>query len=264
METLSLKKSIDESSQVAAVSLKKLGLSDTKANVILALDVSGSTYSMYMNRSVQDFVVRILGLAKNFHTSDKVPVYVFGDTASKIGVYDINNITSSKILEAYTKDYVGRSTNFTQLFNLIVEQHLKTNGTKVGKRLTKEVGFFTRIYHAIFNIKPEFEIVNSNSAECIPTYVVVMTDGQPSDEYDAIQALIKASYYPIFFQFVAISSDKISFLEKMDSDVKGRLIDNANVFYSKTPNFFPDDVLYKLLLQEYPSYLKEAKKINLI
>ena len=257
MTTISLKKTIEDSSKNAAISLKKIGLSDTKANIILALDVSGSMDYMYGNKSVQDFVLRILGLAKNFNTTAELPVYVFGDTAKKIGVFDINNITETKIKEAYSVNHVGRSTNFTQLFNLITKEYDSKNKSPILK-----VGFFKRIYRAIFNIPSEN--VNLVGNNILPTYVVVMTDGEPSDSSSAIEALVRASNLPIFFQFVAISRNTIPFLEKLDTDVKGRLIDNANVFYSETPNYYSDEVLYNKLLQEFPAYLKEAKLINLI
>ncbi len=96
-----------------------------------------------------------------------------------------------------------------------------------------------------------------------PTYVIFITDGENGDASAARNALINASHNGIFFQFVGIGNQSFNFLRELD-DLKGRLVDNANFFKVPSLSNTNDDDLYKLLLNEFPSWLKLAKNYSLI
>lgn len=97
----------------------------------------------------------------------------------------------------------------------------------------------------------------------LPTYVIFITDGDNGDHAEAERAVREASAAPIFFQFVGIGRESFPFLSKMDT-MSGRVIDNANFFSVSNLGQKSDDELYKLLLTEFPSYVKEARTKGLI
>ena len=71
--------------------------------------------------------------------------------------------------------------------------------------------------------------------------------------------MIESSRLPIFWQFVGITGRFYGVLEKLDT-MEGRYIDNANFFALDDFRSVPNDVLYSRLLNEFPTWLKEAKK----
>ena len=63
---------------------------------------------------------------------------------------------------------------------------------------------------------------------------------------------------PIFWQFVGIGGRNYGVLEKLD-DMTGRIVDNCNFFALDRITSISDERLYELLLEEFPSWLNEAK-----
>lgn len=77
------------------------------------------------------------------------------------------------------------------------------------------------------------------------------------------EILIKASKYPIFWQFVGVAGSNYGVLEDLD-EMKGRTIDNAGFFAVDDLNEIKDEELYDRLLSEFPVWLKEAKQKRII
>jgi hypothetical protein len=92
-----------------------------------------------------------------------------------------------------------------------------------------------------------------------PAYILFVTDGDNSDKKPAENAVIEASKYPIFWQFVGIGKGEFQFLEKLDT-LKGRIVDNANFFAVNDINEITDQELYQRMLAEFPLWLKAAKE----
>lgn len=92
----------------------------------------------------------------------------------------------------------------------------------------------------------------------LPTFVIVMTDGDCGDRGETERAIIEASRQNIFFKFVGIGQERFRFLEQLD-DMKGRYVDNADFFKAERLNSLSDKELYNLLIQEYPTWLKAYK-----
>ncbi len=88
--------------------------------------------------------------------------------------------------------------------------------------------------------------------------MLFVTDGDNHDPPEAEKAIVQASKSPIFWQFVGIGKGKFSFLEKLDT-MSGRFIDNANFFALNDIGSISDDELYKRMLTEFPSWLREAR-----
>ena len=97
----------------------------------------------------------------------------------------------------------------------------------------------------------------------LPVYALFVTDGAPGDKSASQKALREASREAIFWQFVGVGGERFDFLEKLD-DLRDRFIDNANFFAVPDPSKLSDDEVYRLLLQEYPGWLRLARQHSLI
>lgn len=215
---------------------KKVGLEGQKAQVVLALDYSGSMGMLYSDGSVQKLVERILPLGLAFDDNQEVDFYLFHDGQIRVDqTLNLNNIVGyidNKVMNRYRMG----GTNYAPVINAIV------------KDFGKKSGWFG-------SGKP--------SKLDLPVYVIFITDGENSDRGDAEQAIREAANHGIFFQFVGIGRSSFSFLEKLDN-LSGRNIDNANFFKVENLNNKTDEQLYSLLLTEFPTFVTEARTKNLI
>ena len=93
----------------------------------------------------------------------------------------------------------------------------------------------------------------------IPTLVLFFTDGDANKE-NAARALIRASRYNIFFQFIGLGSAAMETLEQLDGlptgVPNGRLVDNADFFRVVDINKMSDDDFYAKIMNEFPTWLE--------
>lgn len=68
---------------------------------------------------------------------------------------------------------------------------------------------------------------------------------------------------PIFWQFVGLGGRGYGILKKLD-DMTGRVIDNCSFFELDDLDDISEEALYENMLEEFPSWLKEAREIGLI
>lgn len=218
---------------------KTVGLRNQKASVILALDYSGSMNTLYKNGSVQELVERILPLGLAFDDNGEVDFYLFETGVKKMP----ENITISNVQNYVNKKVIGK-------YNM--------GGTEYAPVINKIVADFTPKKGGLFGIGGSKEYTFD-----YPVYVIFITDGENSDKKSAESAIIEASKYGIFFQFVGIGSEQFNFLQKLDN-LSNRNIDNANFFKIQNIAAKTDDELYALLLTEFPSFVFDARVKNLI
>lgn len=210
---------------------KSLGIENEKAEVVLALDFSGSMSGLFSNGAIQELIERILPLALKFDDDGKIPVYLFSNSFIKVKqsvtLQDIDGI-AQRIYSSYSNYMSG--TSYAPVIDAIVSDY------KPG----------------LFKSKLD-----------IPVYVIFITDGSNSDVEQAKKAIRNASSYGIFFQTVGIGSSSFPMLETLDT-LSGRKIDNANFFAAKNLSTISDSTLYNQLLFEFPSFIKEARTQGLI
>jgi hypothetical protein len=245
MEKLELRKEL-------VVNLKKTsGLSAQKAQVALVLDYSGSMSNLYSNGSVQELVERVLPVGLGFDDNGEVDIFIFHNNANKID----RPLTMSNF-RGYVDKYLWDGsrnaprfsmggTSYAPIIKRIVEEYI--GGT--GKR-----GILSGLFGG-----------NSSQSKTLqyPVYVIFITDGENNDKDATESAIIEASKYGIFFQFIGIGNELFSFLTKLDS-MSGRVLDNANFF--KTPNLaqVSDETLYEMMVKEFKSYPAQARAKGLI
>jgi hypothetical protein len=213
----------------AAVSLAKNQVGGERAAVYLVLDRSGSMRPFYRDGSVQHLAEHTLALAANLDDDGVVPVVFFSTGVD--GIADVS-------LDAY-RDRIGP--------------------------LHESMGHMGRTnYHVAI------EAVIDHYRSCgatDPAFVVFQTDGAPTSKAAAEHALCKAAALPIFWQFVGFGDDDFRFLRRLDDlpVPTRRVIDNAGFFAAgPTPKSLSDARLYDQLLNEFPQWLKAARKAGIV
>lgn len=92
-----------------------------------------------------------------------------------------------------------------------------------------------------------------------PAYVLFVTDGDNSDKRQTTEVITKAAKLPIFWQFVGLGNDTMSYLEKLD-DMEGRFVDNADFFKVNAV----ENISYKNILDEFPGWLEFPEVKNML
>jgi hypothetical protein len=256
---VSLQKTLDLRKQMVLDLKKKSGMESQKAQVMFALDYSGSMGSLYTSGAVQQLVERILPLGLGFDDNGEVDFYLFHDGFKRMP----ENITLNNVEGYINKKVLGKydmgGTNYAPVINQIVHD-AGGNVVPFQPRQEEKKGFFGKM----FGGKKEAAASLEKSKKFdLPVYVIFITDGENFDKEEAEHAIINASNYGIFFQFIGIGNASFRFLKELDV-MSGRVIDNANFFQVPDLTRKTDEDLYKLLLQEFPLFVKEAKTINLI
>jgi hypothetical protein len=208
---------------------------NSKAQVVLALDYSGSMNHLYNNGTVQDTVERILPFGLAFDDNGEVDSYLFHDGVIKMKEpITLNNLDG----------YVDRE----------MRRH-NMGGTNYAPVLNK-------IFDDFKNSKSFFGLGSDQPME-YPVYVIFITDGENFDKADTERVIKEMSKKGFFIQFIGIGGSTFSFLEKLD-DLSGRQLDNANFFKVNDIKNMSDDALYGGLMTEYPGWLIQAKDSKLV
>jgi hypothetical protein len=220
---------------------KRAGIGkNSKAQVVLALDFSGSMSSLYGNGTVQDTVERILPFGLAFDDNGEVDAYIFEDKYNKIKEpITLNN------LDGYVDTYISGKyemggTSYAPVLNGVMKDFA----------LAKSGGFLG------FGGKQETTME-------YPVYVIFITDGENFDKSETEKVIREMSAKGFFVQFIGIGNSSFSFLEKLD-DLTGRTLDNANFFKVSNLKSMTDDTLYQGLMKEYPQWLLQAKDAGLV
>lgn len=220
-------RSYDLRKKTAMITLEKKKIENIKARVAIVLDISGSMRTLYNNGTVQDVVERILAVASHIDDNASLDVWVYDNYFSRL----------PSATEAEFSNYV--STHI--LGNKEIHKFGRNNEPLVMEDLIKKY------------------MIEENST--LPVFVIFINDGgvvKPTK-----QVIIKAASNPIFWQFVGIGNSDFEVLKNLDS-MKGRIVDNANFIHVDDIKLISDEVLYDQLLNEFPSWLVEAKEKNII
>lgn len=217
------------------VDLKKtIGLDGQIASVVCVLDVSPSMRELYISGKMQELTERLLGLAMGFDDNGSIDMYGFSTDVFKAPDCTIDNYQG--YIDRWITHKIDGGTNYAPVVKKIVSQFGQRGGIlSLGK--PKKID--------------------------VPVFVIWITDGDNFDKPETTTEIIDASAHGIFFQFVGIGGARFSYLEKLDT-LPGRKVDNCGFFKVNDPGDFDDTMLYKLLLTELPSFIKQAREKDLI
>lgn len=222
-------KSIIDLTKKSLMTLEKKGLLDVKARVALVLDASGSMNWQYKNGDVQKVVNRLMPLAINFDDDGSFECWAFAQYTTQLDDVTLTNVNH----------FVNTTKGGYQSW-------------QVGARINEEI--------------PAIQaVINHYSAihDDVPTYVLFISDGGVGSGRQMQKILTECSSLPIFWQFVGVGGCNYGVLEKLDV-MTGRVVDNCNFFALDRIDSIDDGKLYELLLAEFPVWLDEIKRKNLL
>jgi len=87
--------------------------------------------------------------------------------------------------------------------------------------------------------------------------------GDNNDHGETENFIRQISAHGIFWQFVGIGNERFVFLNELDN-MSGRKLDNANLLKAASLANMTDRELYSALLNEFPSWITQAKQAKLI
>lgn len=250
-----------ELKKTSYVVLEKKGLADVKANIAMVADTSGSTMGLFNSGTMQESMERLLGLGLNMDFNKSIEVFTFANSHQHIGNANEENVKGFVKNVLLRKTSLGGGTRYAGVMNEVLAKFGKEIKFEEVK-IEKQPGFFGKL----FGKKPEvitFQKPVSVEQSKQPTIVFFLTDGNNFDPVEAEQIIRNASDQPVFWQFVGLGNESFDFLKKLD-EMKGRFIDNANFFQLNDISKISDKELYERLLNEIPSWLKEAKEKNIL
>lgn len=216
--------SIIDLTKKSLIQLEKKNLLDVQARVALVLDASGSMNHQYHNGDVQKVVDRLMPLAINFDNDGSFECWAFAQYTTQLDDVTLTNV--NQFIQTTKRGW---------------------RNWQVGARINQEIPAI----EAVINYYQQFD-------DGIPVYVLFISDGGVGSGRQMQKVLTQAAMLPIFWQFVGIGGRNYGVLEKLD-DMTGRIIDNCNFFELERITGISDERLYELLLEEFPSWLNEAK-----
>jgi len=213
----------------ATISLEKRQLQQLTAKVALVLDASGSMNRQYKKGRVQEVVNRLLPLAVSFDDDQALDCWAFARDPQYLGEIGLSN-------------YDG----------FIDNAHGGWRKWALGPRINNEAEV----------MKTVTEFYQKDGLD-VPIYVLFISDGGVNDNRSITRVMTDAAKLPIFWQFVGLGGRGYGILKKLD-DMAGRVIDNCDFFELDDLDDISEEALYENMLEEFPSWLKEARKIGLI
>lgn len=213
----------------ATVSLEKRQLQQLTAKVALVLDATGSMNRQYKDGRVQEVVNRLLPLAVSFDDDQALDCWAFGENCAYLGEVGLSNYAD------FIDTVQGGWRNWP-----------------LGARTNNEAGV----------MKAVTDFYKKDGLD-VPVYVLFISDGGVRDTRGITDIMIRAAKLPIFWQFVGLGGSSYGILKKLD-DMTGRLLDNCNFFELDDLDDVSEEALYENMLEEFPSWLKEAREIGMI
>ncbi|GKS11030.1 hypothetical protein YDYSY3_20300 [Paenibacillus chitinolyticus] len=198
-----------------------------KARVGIVIDISGSMLPLYRDGTVQEVVERILAIACHFDDNASLDVWVYDQYFSRLPE------ATEKNFDTYVVDHILNNTNIH----------------KFG--MNNEPPVMEDVIH---------KYINEENSD-LPVFIIFINDG---GVVKAIKKVIaNASVQPIFWQFVGIGRSDFKVLKNLDT-MEGRVVDNANFIHLNDISAVNDETLYDRLLNEFPSWIKEARLKRII
>lgn len=229
-----------------------------KVNMKLIVDKSGSMDDLFYNGWVQDLCEMVLAVGMNLDVNKSIEVFSFNNYGEEVGVANENNYKGFM-----HKVRPGGGTNYSPVMEMVYKGYQTKRQTTVEKKQ----GLFGKMFGIkSTETKTEYVDVPAAVSNEIPTFVVMVTDGENSDTSATTRIIQETSGLPIFWQFVGLKTSSYStfdFLKKLDT-MEGRVIDNANFFEVEDVAALTDDKLYRNLLNEFPDWVKLAKGAGIL
>ena len=237
--TISLEKKLEKQAprlvslaKKATVSLTKHKLNTLQASVAFVLDASGSMYDEFSNGHVQSVLDRIAVLATQFDDDGEMDLWGFAEKYRKYQNVTLRN------LDNYVETIQG-------------------SGKRSRWELLPGLG-------GTNNEPPVMsEVVDYYQESKLPVYIVFITDGGISKTKAIKDVIRRSANYPIFWKFVGLGGSNYGILKNLDN-FTDRKIDNTHFFAMDNFATVSDEDLYDNLLEEFRTWIDEAKLKNIL
>jgi uncharacterized protein YegL len=243
----------------AQIVLEKKSLDGIQANIIVAMDISGSMSYRFSNGTVQELVDRLLGIGMNIDMDKSIDMFTFNTSAKHIGAANESNYSNFVKSKKIT---VSGGTSYAPVMNHIISKVGSPIDSATISKQVESKGFFGKLFGKKEIITEEVTPGEIKSHQH-PTIVFFVTDGDNDDKQETIRVMKEASKQAIFWQFIGIGGQSFPFLQKLD-DLEGRFLDNADFFAVNDILSISDEDLYDRILNEIPSWLQAAKRKNIV
>lgn len=242
---------IQKKSENALAAMKSAHILENAAEVVLCMDVSDQMVDYLDSGKLEVIAERILAFATHVDIDSHIDLFLFAERAFFIGSMNLKNFEGF-VTEALDKFNLSGHADYTNVINLIRTTYLKQAEVD-GKKKIRET----------------------------PVYVYFLSNGETDNPDEIAEQIAEASYEPIFWQFMTMGTtkadlqkgllgfllrpftDDYSFLELID-DMDDRFIDNADFFNVFDPEAISDEEFYKLMMAEFPHWLKEAQEKGIV
>jgi hypothetical protein len=257
--------------QVIHTLLKSKGVVGLKARLVFAIDRSASTKHLYDNHTIQKLIERLVPLAGVLDDSGAMDAYIFEDGVKKLDTkLTIDNY--SGFIDRVVDDLPYGGTKYTPLINAVIRDIGATKTEVVTyMKAVKRGGLMGLFGKDSAKETKETIHVHPSGKTKVPTLVICFTDGDndSDDKEPAYNAMVSASKYPAFWQFLGLQGNPkpdFKFLRELDT-IPGRYIDNVNL-HECTPDDLvnmSEEQFCKIILHEFiDQWLPNSKEQFLI
>jgi len=207
--------------QQVAVVLTKHRASGLRCRVVLVLDVSGSTGSLYRKGVFARAVERVAPVAAQVDDGAEMQAWAMGAEARRL-----DDITIATL-----PDWIG--------------EYARKRFTGAGGGWNNEAA----------TIEDVARWVRENPLD-VPTLVLFFHDGGVTDDKGTEAAVRAVARDPVFWQFIGLGRSNYGILQRLDT-LTGRPHDNTGFFALDDIDQVPDAELYERLLAEFPSWMRD-------
>ncbi|MFD8735849.1 VWA domain-containing protein [Streptomyces sp. NPDC059618] len=242
-----MRKRLSLRKEQVAVSLRKHGAVGVRARVILVLDASGSMSFLYSKGVVADVVERMAAVAAQLDDDGEMQAWTFASNPARLPDLTLGDLPDW--LELHVR--VGELTLF--------RRKKPRKGLLPGQVDMRAVGIQNEEQKVIAEVRA---YVREHPA-ADPTLVLFFSDGGVYRNKEIEKELLEAVEEPVFWQFVGLGRSNYGVLERFDT-LPGRRVDNVGFFAVDDISDVPDPELYDRLLSEFPSWMKEARRLGIV
>lgn len=193
------------------------------ARVAIVIDYSGSMKKLYEDGTVQKMIDKLLPVSIELDKNNFAEVWLFDDSYRRLSPVSMDNF----------EDYIVKE---------VLEKNIKPGGTKYAPVMQDVIERYT---------------LEENPN--IPSLVIYITDGDNIDKNAATNALTNASKIPIFWQFIGIGDEKLTYLSGIHK-IRDRYVNNSG--FIKVDDF--EYMSYSKLINGFTNWLNLEKVKEMI
>ncbi|MFI6107478.1 VWA domain-containing protein [Streptomyces sp. NPDC051310] len=242
-----MRKRLSLRKEQVAVSLRKHGAEGVTARVILVLDASGSMSFLYSKGVVTDVVERMAAVAAQLDDDGEMQAWTFASNPARLPDLALGDLP----------EWLKRHVRVGELS--LFRRKKPRKGLLPGQVDMRAVGIQNEEQKVIAEVRT---YVREHPAAA-PTLVLFFSDGGVYRNKEIETELREAVDEPVFWQFVGLGRSNYGVLERFDT-LPGRRVDNVGFFAVDDISDVPDAELYDRLLSEFPSWMREARRLGII